>query len=612
MPDLLLPDRPRLKSAVQIGALFFAVCAFCFFLVPIHNDDAFITARYARNLAAGNGFVYNAGERVLGTTSPLLTVVLAAAMVPLPDELAFRMVSVGLFGLCSVAFLIYGRQFGQSAAGLAAGLLFPAVDWNVMFAGNETPLFTAIMLFGLVMIHDGRMKWAGIAAGLLPLARGEGIMFAPLLGLLAMQRVGWRKSVPFAVVVACMTLLYLGMCRMYFGEWFPRTLEIKRLQLERGTWHAFNPAEYFRASWLSLRSIYGPLAWLGAWSVMRRAGWQLVVWAVIHTTAYLMLRVANYPWYHYPIVAATVWFAACGVETVVMGIGILMKRSGAAWEVGSLSWERKRVGMVFGLALIVVGGMGIGVWESTRNKLVPLPESNDRYERYREIGEWLHEHGDERESVIMAEIGIVGFYAWPVGVLDVASLVHRDIPRERIGDQDWLTLDRQPIWAVSYYSHGRYLTAQIGERLAVYEEALRTRGADESRSRKQTSLYRLMEKVPEDFEIGFYPAEDWGGKMVRWSKRVADVKIPEGVVKFKIVFYVGHPGIAKTPVRVTFWAGGEELGEVVVNEKGGREFVGDASLLGGGDVVRIEVDRTWPAADGRKVGVAVYPVEAVE
>ena len=36
----------------------------------LDTDDAYITYRYARNLADGAGFVYNPGERVLGTTPP--------------------------------------------------------------------------------------------------------------------------------------------------------------------------------------------------------------------------------------------------------------------------------------------------------------------------------------------------------------------------------------------------------------------------------------------------------------------------------------------------------------------------------------------------------------
>ena len=38
------------------------------------KDDAFISFRYARNLAAGNGLVFNVGERVEGITNFLWTI----------------------------------------------------------------------------------------------------------------------------------------------------------------------------------------------------------------------------------------------------------------------------------------------------------------------------------------------------------------------------------------------------------------------------------------------------------------------------------------------------------------------------------------------------------
>ena len=41
------------------------------------SDDAFISWRYAQNLVAGNGLVYNPGERVEGYTNFLWTVLLA-------------------------------------------------------------------------------------------------------------------------------------------------------------------------------------------------------------------------------------------------------------------------------------------------------------------------------------------------------------------------------------------------------------------------------------------------------------------------------------------------------------------------------------------------------
>src|SRR5271155_2471968 len=43
-------------------------------------DDAYASLRYASNLAQGLGFVFNPGERVLGTTSPLHTLMLATVI----------------------------------------------------------------------------------------------------------------------------------------------------------------------------------------------------------------------------------------------------------------------------------------------------------------------------------------------------------------------------------------------------------------------------------------------------------------------------------------------------------------------------------------------------
>ena len=40
------------------------------FGVHYFEEDALITLRYAQNLLHGDGWVYNTGERVLGTSSP--------------------------------------------------------------------------------------------------------------------------------------------------------------------------------------------------------------------------------------------------------------------------------------------------------------------------------------------------------------------------------------------------------------------------------------------------------------------------------------------------------------------------------------------------------------
>src|SRR5947207_2990070 len=61
----------------------------------LNTDDAPITFRYAENLATGHGFVYNEGERVLGTSTPLFTLALAALrLLGIPIELASLLLSL--------------------------------------------------------------------------------------------------------------------------------------------------------------------------------------------------------------------------------------------------------------------------------------------------------------------------------------------------------------------------------------------------------------------------------------------------------------------------------------------------------------------------------------
>lgn len=53
--------------------LLYVVCAIAAWIVRFLQDDAFITYRYARNLARGNGLVFNEGEKVEGYTNFLWT-----------------------------------------------------------------------------------------------------------------------------------------------------------------------------------------------------------------------------------------------------------------------------------------------------------------------------------------------------------------------------------------------------------------------------------------------------------------------------------------------------------------------------------------------------------
>src|SRR5262245_41845498 len=73
-----------LGSRLRESAPFLVTAAAVLLLVPALLtfyvvDDAYISFRYAKNLADGQGFVFNAGSPVEGVTNLLWTLVLAGA-----------------------------------------------------------------------------------------------------------------------------------------------------------------------------------------------------------------------------------------------------------------------------------------------------------------------------------------------------------------------------------------------------------------------------------------------------------------------------------------------------------------------------------------------------
>jgi hypothetical protein len=67
------------RKAFLLAALFAGTVVLRLASGPHAVDDAYITFRYAANFVAGQGLIYNAGERVLGTSAPLFAVILGVA-----------------------------------------------------------------------------------------------------------------------------------------------------------------------------------------------------------------------------------------------------------------------------------------------------------------------------------------------------------------------------------------------------------------------------------------------------------------------------------------------------------------------------------------------------
>ena len=153
-------------------------------------DDAFITYRYARNILAGNGFVYNPGEHVLGTTTPLYTFLLvllgqfAGKNQPAPFPLLSVFVNALADGITCLLLVKLGRRLGSPLAGIGAAWVWAIAPYSVTFAigGLETSLYVLLLTAAINAYLDKRFGLTMFLGSLSLLTRPDAlILLGPLL-----------------------------------------------------------------------------------------------------------------------------------------------------------------------------------------------------------------------------------------------------------------------------------------------------------------------------------------------------------------------------------------------------------------------------------------------
>lgn len=237
------PWRPVLL-AVILCSLPFAYLAGRFDWVC---DDAFISFRYARNLAAGLGLVYNPGESppVEGYTN-LLWVLLMSLVERVGSDPAVWSRVLSLSSAIGL-FLWVGRFVQRSIDGrlsvLVPTLLFcvtlPSLD--VWATSGLAVMPMALCLFGVYdrLLRDPEHPHAiqaGALACVAALLRADApVYLALILGLaLGTAILGRRKALLRATFVAggilaiCVAAQFLWRYS-YYGDWLPNTARVKAL-----------------------------------------------------------------------------------------------------------------------------------------------------------------------------------------------------------------------------------------------------------------------------------------------------------------------------------------------------------------------------------------------
>ena len=312
---------PRWQSIWPIIIAFIAVLARVI-PTPRTIDDAFITFRYARNLVSGIGFVFNAGQHVLGTTTPLYTLLLAT-LAGITRSTNYPWLALSVNALADAATCLFlvalGEKLtGRRIVGLAAALLWAVAPMSVTFAvgGMETSVFILLLVATGYLYVSGQTRRAAVAGGLLLLTRPDGLLLvAPIMVDLLVRRLRQRQ---FPAVEA---LLFLGtvlpwtvFAVVYFGSPIPHSLLAKTLAYRVGPLDGlinllqhygtpFFEDQFLGRFWpLAGFSVYLAFGMIGGLSILRRdtRAWPIVLFPGLYFVAYAAARVLIFRWYLAP------------------------------------------------------------------------------------------------------------------------------------------------------------------------------------------------------------------------------------------------------------------------------------------------------------------------
>lgn len=410
------------------------VAGVLFWLFRAHGyDDPYITYRYASNLAYGAGFVYNAGERILSTTTPLYALILAVAgLAGAPIPLASNLISCLSLALGALAFWYLGMSQHSRAAGTAALLLYPLFPLLVGTIGAETALYNALILWAFLTYAREQTIQAAVLLALATLVRADGVL---AVGVIAIHMLLVRRPPPWRAMLAYAALLapWFLFAWLYFGAPLPVTLAAKQRQ---GMMAISEP--FFAGLLRQGRDDYwrypvyrGHFALAAAgllYGLVRRHFWLLIVgWSLVYVAAYSALGVTSYFWYYGPVIPGFVALIGLGVQAIHQLIARFAGRFLAAGAAGALA-----------LGLLYPQTAGVRYF-------VEHPDA--RLESYQAAGEWLRAHTSPESSVGALEVGAIGYYAQR-RMIDFAGLLQ---PQVALRLAPTTTYDDAAIWAIQQF-----------------------------------------------------------------------------------------------------------------------------------------------------------------
>jgi len=445
-------------------------------------DDAFISFRYARNLAEGSGLVFNAGERVEGYTSFLWTCASAGAIrAGLDPEMVIPAMGIAASLLLLAALYCWSRELTLPPAWALVAPAMLAVNrsyagWAT--GGLETRFFSLLIVTLAWRLDVERRRDAAnprplsaILAGLACLTRPEGWL-SPVIRLLThpwrSARAGrgkenLRSLAIWLGVFASIAGTHLIWRMIYYDDWLPNSFRAKvpGLRLESGLVYLglfalHHLAAPLAAACLALPAGFGRIRSIGASVARDLSGFALPFCATY--VAYTALIGGDH--FEFRFMDPVLPFLY--VSLALFSWRCLASRA----SLPAPLWGRARAASAAGLLVVAAGVsavLGFSGFDATlrfmgreRSVSIVSMEAESAYlDHWSRIGRWLARHAAQGESIAVAPAGAIPWYSG-LRTLDMLGINDRDLaampPMEglNIGHERMATLETVRSRGVTY------------------------------------------------------------------------------------------------------------------------------------------------------------------
>ena len=440
-------DLAWLGSLMLIGSAILGLFAYTTYRftggqggVPL--DDAWIHFQFARNLARGNGFSFNAGHLTAGSTAPLWTLLLAGAMsvggeFPVAGQL---LSSASFLAALAATYALGKRLTGTRWTAWLAGVVV-ATNGRMVWAGLsalEPPLFATLSLLAInAHLSDRfarrhRLRTAAIF-GLAALSRPEGyLLFALALADTALTlakredepwRTRWRRLPLLPVLIfTAVVLPYLIFSLCASGHLLPNTYHAKAVVHVRPDFDFLSVT----ASYLILDNpVLLPFFIFGVGVLLRRAP-LLSLWSIGLPLVYAFLHAALYQHGRYliPLIPCN---AVIGV------VGLLAMYRWALRKGWRLGGSPARFAVLVN-AMVIIGT----AWRLPTMARLTAWNVDNINRMHVALGHWVKEHTPPNALLALNDIGAIT-YVSQRPVVDLAGLVTPEVvPLLRAPDREAL------------------------------------------------------------------------------------------------------------------------------------------------------------------------------